>query len=142
MASWYFALELGHRYGWEPEGTTRPGADSWKPVGNRGPHRGEFAWYNGYVVGNGRRVSAEDANNLADALERALPDIPDHDAAAHKPRAYPMPAAMARMLHDLPDDDLPDPSQYVNAVEWFSGPRKRVLRDLIAFCRTGGFSVR
>jgi hypothetical protein len=38
-------------------------------------------------------------------------------------------------------DDLPDPSQFVNALEWFSGARKQGLRDLIAFCRQGGFAV-
>jgi hypothetical protein len=46
-------------------------------------------------------VSAEDAGNLADALEATLADIPDHDATAHKPRAYPTPVAMSRMIHDM-----------------------------------------
>ncbi len=94
------------------------------------------------MLGNGRRVGDEDARSLADALERALPDVPDHDATAHKPRAYPVPAAMRDMLRDLPDDRMPGPDQYVNALEWFSGLRKQVLTELITFCGEGGFSIR
>jgi hypothetical protein len=148
MASWYFALELGKRYGWEPRGTLRP-----RPRGRRAgraglgdgstyrPHTGQHAWYNSYVGLHGRRVTRADARAWAGALEAALPDVPGHDATAHKPRAYPVPAAMARMLHDMPDDDLPDPSQYVRAFEWFSGPRKTLLKEFIAFCRWGGFAI-
>jgi len=59
----------------------------------------------------------------------------------HKPDAYPMPVALAPLLRDMPGDGLPDPSQYVRALERFSRPRKQGLRDLIAYCRQGGFAV-
>ncbi len=45
--------------------------------------------------------------SLADVLAPALPDIPDQDALAHKPKSYPMPATIVEMLHDLPDDRMP-----------------------------------
>jgi hypothetical protein len=98
-------------------------------------------WPWDYVDNAGRKVTEEDARLWADALEQALPDIPDHCATDHKPAAYPMPAAMAPLLRDMAGDDLPDPSQFVNALEWFSGARKQGLRDLIDFCRQGGFAV-
>jgi hypothetical protein len=50
-----------------------------------GSHDGEFAWYNGYVRGGGRRVSGEGVNDLGDALAGALSDVRGHDATAHKP---------------------------------------------------------
>jgi hypothetical protein len=137
LAGWYFALELGHWYGWEPEGTTPQEED----VTEAGGYPEPFAWYGGYVDNAGRRVSAADARAWADALESALDDIPDHDARALKPQAYPMPAAVARLLRDMPGDGLPDPGQFVNALEWFSGTRKQELRDFVAYCRRGGFAV-
>ena len=70
-----------------------------------------------------------------------MSDLPDHGATAHKPFAYPMPAAMEPLLRAMPGPGLPDPSQCVRALEWFSGPRKQQLRDFIAFCRRGGFAV-
>jgi hypothetical protein len=98
-------------------------------------------WPWDYIDNAGKWVTDDDAHQWADALEQALPDLPDHDATAHKPDAYPMPAAMAPLFRDMAGDGLPDPSQYVTALEWFSGTRKQELRDLIAFCRCGGFAV-
>jgi hypothetical protein len=47
---------------------------------------------------------------------------------------------MAALLRDMPiDTGLPDPRQRLNAMEWFSGPRKGRLRDFIEFCRRGAF---
>src|SRR5262249_13226866 len=131
-----------HCYGWRPLGTSprrrnecRTGLQEVRQV--KGPHRGAFRWYNGYVLGGGRRVSDQDARALADALERALPAVPGYNATSHKPRAYPMPAAMARMLHDMPRDRVPGSDQFVGPLEWFSGDRKRGLKELIAFSRKG-----
>jgi hypothetical protein len=139
MASWYFVLELAHRYGWVPElpafhngGLSCTASDVYEP---------EHVWYACYMSAGDLEVSAADAHALADALERALPDVPDHDAMAHKPRAYPMPEAMVRILHDLPDDSIPTSDQYVRAYEWFSGQRKERLWQIIRVCRTGGITI-
>ena len=54
LPSWYFALELSRRHGWEPSGTRRHGchgkARGFRADGSRhepGPHQGDCAWYNG-----------------------------------------------------------------------------------------------
>src|SRR2546423_13839985 len=74
---WRGVLELGHRYGWIPAGTEPPLWDEGGPWDGR-------PWNGTYFCNDGQRVTAEDAHALADALERALPDIPDEDAVAHK----------------------------------------------------------
>jgi hypothetical protein len=166
LASWHFALELGRRYGWLPAGTDPPDdpdleesaadllegdddeddedeVDTFEEDDEDEEDGAPLCdgWPWDYVDNAGRKVTEEDARLWADALEQALPDIPDHCATDHKPDAYPMPAAMAPLLRDMSNDSLPDPSQFVNALEWFSGARKQGLRDLIAFYRQGGFAV-
>ncbi len=84
-----------------------------------------------YFTNDGNRVTPEDARALADALEQALPDLPDHDAMAHKTVAHPA-APGARFIHlDTP----------INPMEWFSGKKKEHLREFIAFCCQGGFEI-
>jgi hypothetical protein len=85
----------------------------------------------GYFVNDGQRVSAEDARNLADALERALPDIPDHDALIHKTFEHPGSPGMRLLALDTP----------ASPYEWFSGDKKRYVREFIAYCRQGGFEI-
>lgn len=66
--------------------------------------------------------SDQDAANLADALDEALDDLPDHDALTHK---------VPLGLHDN-----------VNQFEWFSGPHgKQYVKEFVEFCREGGFLV-
>jgi hypothetical protein len=78
------------------------------------------------------RVTDADAHALADALERALPDIPGHDALSNHPRRGLVgeggPAG--RFLSKPP-----------SLFEWFSGPNKQWVRGLIRFARRGGFRV-
>jgi hypothetical protein len=83
-----------------------------------------------YFYNCGFRVTAEDARALAEALERALPDVPDHDALAGKTFTHP----------DLPGVRLVNATTPVNPYEWFSG-KKGLLQDFIAFCRQGGFEI-
>src|SRR5262249_52232156 len=85
----------------------------------------------GYFVNDGQRVTAEDARALADALERALPDIPDHDAMPHKTFEHPSEPGVRLVALD------PRASPY----EWFSGDKKRLVRQFIDFCRQGGFEI-
>ena len=133
IASWYFALELGHDYGWLP--LAMISTEDAEPV-EKVPGQ-EFEWYGDYLEGN--QVGALEAQSWADALEEALADIPNHDATAHKPGASPMPTMIKRLNRDMGKHF--DPSQCIGALEWFSGQRKQVLRELIAFCREGGFSI-
>jgi hypothetical protein len=78
-------------------------------------------------------VTPDDANNLADALEQALPDIPGHDAMENKTRKI--------MTKDGPMRVIPAGAD-VNPLESFSGPdQRRYLRKFIKFCRAGGFNI-
>ena len=135
LLSYYFALELGAKYGWRPRAMISEAA--FETV-----HGSSFddlyGWY-GTFFNEGHRVSAVEAQNWADALKNALADIPDHDAMAHKPAASPMPEIIRYLYRDM--RQLPDASQLVGAFEWFSGKRKQELRDLIDFCREGRFSI-
>jgi hypothetical protein len=67
LIDWPKVLELGRMFGWRPAGTIRYAEDGSPDPG----------WDGGYVTNDLQVVSAEDAAALADALERALDDIPD-----------------------------------------------------------------
>jgi hypothetical protein len=86
---------------------------------------------NSYHENSGRRVTGEDALALADALERALPDVPSHDALEHKLVEVP----------GAPGEGFVPVGTPVTAFEWFSGPNKPFLESFIAFCRQGGFQI-
>lgn len=90
-----------------------------------------------YFDRRGQQVTDDDARALADALERALPDVPDHDAIAHK----------VLSVIDTPGLGVPpqlrmlNPRARLNPFEYFSGTNKARLRRFIAFCRAGGFRI-
>jgi len=69
VSEWKHLLELAREHGWEPMGTR---------IFGRGPDfpRPED-WDGGYVSSDYQTVMAEDARNLADALERLIPDLPE-----------------------------------------------------------------
>ncbi len=71
---------------------------------------------------SGARVSDDDAQALADALEHAMPNLPDEP-----PRAF---AGPLDLLH-------------IESPVWYFGGQagKHKIRDLITFCRQGGFEV-
>lgn len=130
--SWTMVLWLAQHSGWAfaPEfirdgRPVRPGAEAGGAGGGALEFDDARAW------------------SLAEALERALPDLPDHDAMTHK----------AAWTIDLPP--WSDPSgrrltklryvrsgEKVTPFEYFSGSNKDRIRRLIGFCRAGGFSVR
>jgi hypothetical protein len=66
---WLTVLDVAQRHGWQAAGTDPPDPDYFEFDG-----RGRDG---GYYPPNGQRVAQKDAKNLAQALERALPDIPD-----------------------------------------------------------------
>ncbi|MCX6927043.1 MAG: hypothetical protein NT154_28135 [Verrucomicrobia bacterium] len=63
VGSWLCLLVIAQNYGWQPSGTLAPAGF----VGE---------WNGTYRYNQGQRVSAEDAQGLAEALRRALPDLP------------------------------------------------------------------
>ena len=134
LLSYYFALELGAKYGWVPE----PMISGEHIEAAPGSFDHEYGWYSPFFT-EGHLVSFSEAQKWANALGNALADIPDHDAMAHKPTAKPMPEIIRRLFRDM--RQLPEASQLVGAFEWFSGKRKQELRDFIHFCREGRFSI-
>jgi hypothetical protein len=127
--AWEQVLKLAQMYGWEPAGTEAPQ----RIEDEDAVDREENAWEGGYWTNDGQRVSAEDAQNLAEALKKALPDIPDHDALENKSKEI--------MTQDGPIRVIPINAD-VNPLESFSGRKgKRYLRKFITFCRAGGFVI-
>ena len=74
----------------------------------------------------GDYVDEESAARLAGALEKALPDIPEHDAVRDR-------------TEWIGDYHLPTPE--VAPTDWFSGPAKIYYKEFIRHCRAGGFRV-
>ncbi len=139
ITEWDLILQLAEAYGWEPEGTKLPGPGHDTP---------DQSWSGTYFTNSYQLVTREDAAALAEALERSLPDLPDHDALEHKAVDVPvLPADVPRLraagllapgetsfkaLNDL---------ENVTPVEFFSGPRKQDVLDFIAYCRAGEFCI-
>lgn len=82
-------------------------------------------------------VGAEQAGRLADFLDQALDNIPDHDARRHKLRgcAWAGPNAAERGWLEE------DPRRPLSPLERFSGDEKEFVRQVAAFCRGGAFRV-
>jgi hypothetical protein len=74
----------------------------------------------------GDYVDEERAARLADALESALSDIPDHDAVRGRTEWI---------------GDYHLPTAEVAPAEWFSGGAKTYYIEFIRHCRAGGFRV-
>ncbi len=126
--TWYHILNMAVQYGWEPVGTSASRFDYCNdvPIGE-GETRSD--WDGGYTTNDYQVVEDEDARNMADALERALPDIPDVCAMTDKISNRGTP-------YETVDMRIP-----VNHFEWFSGERKGYLKRFIAFARTGCFRL-
>jgi len=71
-----------------------------------------------YFSNSFQLVKDEDAANIAEALEKALDNIPDNPSGDF-----------------LPENPLP------SEIEYFSGFGKETLRQLISYFRMGGFSI-
>lgn len=102
--SWQMLLNLAVAYGWQPG-------------------KAELVKY---LSNDGFQVMALDALALAQALERALPDIPAHDATQHHPT----------LKHGI----IPDNLEGISSLEWLSRTRDNLYK-FIELCREGSFSV-
>jgi hypothetical protein len=74
----------------------------------------------------GDYVGEEEAIRLAQALEKAMAAIPDHDAVRGRTEWI---------------GDYHLPTADVTPAEWFSGPAKTYYKEFIRHCRAGGFKV-
>jgi hypothetical protein len=134
------ALELAQAYGWKPLGTRLPLVPG---LGNL-----NALWNGIYLTNDGQIVLAEDALGLAEALNRALVDIPDQgDAFDWNPKLWReddlppwlSPAERAQLEEGLMEH-IPD-GFGMHPFEFFAGAEKRHLIDLIRFCRLGSFRI-
>ena len=126
--TWGCFLELAYRYGWQPIGTEAP---AWEVLGADPPIHADYPdWSGTYFSNDGQFVTDRDASNIAAALERALDDIPDHDAMEDE-EIY----ICGTSGYDI------QTAQDASPIEWFSGQGKTRVRDFIEFCRAGGFLI-
>ena len=145
-SDWRKVLHLALRYGWKPLGTTGSQVKASLKVGD-GPFD-EDTWLFNLDSDTGipsnhplayspdvmlycedpvirsyyqflNQVSPEDAMALANALERALPHIPDG------PTGY--------QVHM--------PGALFNPADWFAKSHRVLLDEMIAFCKRGGFEI-
>jgi hypothetical protein len=123
---WAYLLRLGNMYGWEPMGVLFPDAEG------RYEDEGDEASMQ-YFTNDYQFVRAEDARNLADALEKALPDVPVFRAAEHKTKKLTVGMATFTVVKE---------GEEFNPFEWFSGPSGRdTIAEFIAYARAGAFRI-
>lgn len=135
------ALDLAELYGWQPLGTQQPSEHDF--------HKLDAEWDGNYLTNDGQMIKAQDALSLANALERALDDIPD---AVLKMAWNPK----FRTEDDLPEWLSPSEKEVIedglenelldvigiHPLEFFEGAEKYHLKQFIRFCRLGDFIVR
>ena len=119
--SWHKLLRVAQRYGWEPAGTVLAAAEL--------EHMPGGVWSGGYTSNDFQRITAADAGQLAEALERALCHISDADVlASHRTDSGGIVIA-------------PDGPE-IEDMDWFCGPEsKQRIRTFIRYCRTGAFTI-
>jgi hypothetical protein len=126
--AWPKLLQLAISYGWEPTrlwfDLQTEQLDILSPYSlETSPTRNYFPPTPTSVI-----VSAEEALRLARALERALPDLPDHDAKAH--------------LRNITGGGINQhQEEKLTPLEWFSGTNKTRLKEFIDLCRAEGFTL-
>ena len=137
--AWAKLLALAEMYGWEPGGTTEScNWDDSTIAENPLP-----AWDGSYSCNDHPFVEPEDARAMADALEKALDDIPDHDGP-DKMMTYRQGEKTGVLSIDLAISQLGlniGPNYKLNLFEFFAGGDKDRLREFIQFCKQDGFFI-
>ena len=86
-------------------------------------------WDGGYTTNDGQTVVAADARSLAEALERAVSDIPSADVIAQ---------------HRAPSGGIqifPNPPA-IDDLDWFCGDETKArIREFISYCYAGEFQI-
>ena len=126
LSAWVEILRLAKFAGWEPAGTERP---YWLrgDVPDEALNACYDGWDGGYLSNDGQFVTATDATALADALERALPDIERLEQAVAAVHAAAHRENWPRGLAD--------------ALKQLAGPGRAGVSEIIRLCRAGGFWI-
>jgi hypothetical protein len=142
--SWCKMLELAYEYGWKPAGT-EPGqwfnSETGEVDEQMSPDPDE--WDGNYFTNDFQWVTDEDAAHIADALERALDDIPDFDTDEKWVNYGPTNVPTSPVERSLVEQGLAvsGPNGLLSPLEYFSGEAKQRVRDFIAYCRAGAFFI-
>lgn len=138
--SWCEILGLAYEYGWKPQGTE---AGQWydengKLIKQLSPDPDE--WDGDYFSNNFQLVTEEDAANIADALERALDDIPDFDTDEKRVEYGPSELPTSPVERSLVEQGfvINVPNASLSPVEYFSGEAKQMVRDFTGSAEPGG----
>jgi len=139
--AWPLLLKLAMTYGWQPLGTELSGESNWDGT---------------YFSNDLQIVTAEDAAALANALETALDDIPDHEIggekeveidSAEKAQKYldaPGYSQFKRLLEMSSFEKVEGyklPNVLLTSPEYFSGGMKQRVISFIRLCRKGAFMI-
>ena len=137
---WAKALELARLYGWRPMGTRPPSMLYFSQL--------QAEWNGTYLTNDGQTVKAEDAFSLASALERSLDDISDENHKIDWTSKFWLdddyPEWLSPEERAIIDEGLQDGLLDVSGtdpLEFFAGDEKRILLDVIRFCRLGSFEI-
>ena len=128
---WQKVMDLARIYGWEPIGTQEP--PDWDSNDD------DERWQGDYDLYAGEWITAEDAQELANALDSALDDLPDN----------PMPDRIIETEIEEIDRDgdvsisfhIIESNKSINLFEAFGGQYKSELIAFIHFARRGGFHI-
>jgi hypothetical protein len=155
---WRAALELAHEHGWEPAGTVPPKFTVYAldgvtvdEVRTRAERQSYANWSGGYFTNDYQVVSDEDAANIADALERALDDVPDEGGGDHLltpaqhqavQRGELSEEELDKVIEQVMERQAASPPQipFQTPAGYFAG-EKDYLREFITFCRAGAFAI-
>lgn len=138
-SAWIKVLMLAQAYGWDPAGTIPP----------RHMVAGDLSraeqWTGRYDSNEGQVVAAGDAVALADALERALPAVPEESQVQLTPEQREIQAVIAAAFDSLSVEerallDLNPADPALPPIEFFGGHRGK-LRGFAEFCRRGQFEI-
>ncbi len=126
ISRWPAMINLARAFGWESAGTILDDESGVTPIGK---------WSGSYEDMAYQLVTAQDANNLADAIERALAYFPRQDQ--ERTLAYQVKTNWWR-----------PPNEYENkALRWFFKepeaiePEEKSLADFVDYCRKGAFRI-
>jgi hypothetical protein len=136
---WPVLLKLAQAYGWKPAGTRLY-------IGDGKDIKRVIEWDGNYLDMAGQIVMDEDAASLADALDRALPDIPDHEIPGkwkeQKPdQLSPMLQIVAREIFGE-NETVVAINRDMSALELLSGFQKVDIVCFIKLCRKGFFYIK
>jgi hypothetical protein len=133
--AWPILLELAFHYGWNRIGTKSETIADWDGT---------------YLTNSGAYVTSEDAVNLAVALEKALPDIPEIDNPSLSASIWG--SNVMNTDYRIDKDMMTDFHNYINPPSGedvsklllrFGGDiHRQKIKDFIIFCKEGeGFKI-